>query len=239
MISSLGKILAAQGNKEWFDILIPLAIAAVYLIVSILRKKGETQQGGDAAEKPRSRPLDQSMRQKQQSRQNSYEDQSNPAAIRQAAQREFDEAKELARRQFDDRMERIREYEQNKPIGVPEAVWKKQIDNARMTVQREYDQAQQQAREEYLRVVGRLPAAPSPPARKTPPQPQKPVAVHSTPQQPPGPSQPAPVAPAHAGQKAKTVDVLAYHLSFTNDDLTKGILYSEILGKPLALREDA
>jgi hypothetical protein len=233
--------LAARGNKEWFDILVPLAIAAIYMIFSFLRKKSETQQqGGGAAEKPRSRPLDQSMRQKQL-RQNSYNAQSNPAAIRQAAQREFDEAKELARRQFNTRMERIREYEENKPMGVPDAVWEKQIDGARKTVQNEYEEAQQQAREEYQRIISRLPAAPSPPARKTPkPQPQKqPVAAYATPQPPAEPPHPTSAAPKPVAHQAKTADMLAFHLGFTKDDLTRGILYSEILGKPLALREDA
>lgn len=224
--------LAARDNKEWFDILVPLAIAAIYIIVSFLRKKGETQQGG-AAEKSPSRPIDQSMRQNQ-SRQNSYDAQSNPAVVRQAAQREFDEAKELARRQFSARMERILEYEQNKPMGVPDAVWEKQIENARKTVQNEYAEAQQQAREEYRRVVARLPAAPAPPARKVQKPPQQPIAAQPTSLQPP-PRHPKPAA----APQAAVVNGLAYSLSFAKDDLTKGILYSEILGKPLALRDDA
>ena len=224
MISSFDNILAARANKEWFDILIPLAIAAIYIIVSFLRKKGETQEGG-SAEKQRSRPPGQ-LRQQEQL---------NPAAICQAAQREYDEAKELAHRQFDDRMERIAEYEQNKPMGVPDAVWKQQIDNARKTVQQEYEQVQRQAREEYQRVISRLPAAPALPARKIPkPQQKQPVVTQSATPQPP----PAPAEPTQAAYKTEKADVLAYHLSFTKDDLTRGILYSEILGKPLALRED-
>jgi hypothetical protein len=224
--------LAARGDKDLFDILIPLAIAAIYAIVSILRKRSEKQQGGGSAQKQRSRPLDR-LRPQQHARPHPSDALSNPAAARQAAQREYDAAKELARRQFEARMQRIREYEQNRPMGVSDAVWKKQIDGARKTVRLEYEDAQQQARDEYLRVAGRWPEQPAPPARKAPkPQPKQPVA---------GPSgaEPFKPAPVHAARQAEALEALAYHLSFSKDDLTRGILYSEILGKPLALREDA
>jgi hypothetical protein len=210
------------------------------MVVAILRKKGENQQGGGAAEKQRPRPLDQFRRQKQSQR-NQHNTHADPAAARMAAQREFDEAKELARRQFNGRMERIHEYEQKKPMDVYDTVWKQQIDNARKTVQHEYEHAQEQAREEYQRVLSRLPAAPPPPARKIPKsQPKQPVAVRpTTPQPQPKPSQSAPTTPTHSVPVPQTaaVNALAYHLSFTKDDLTRGILYSEILSKPLALRE--
>jgi hypothetical protein len=241
--------LAARGNKEWFDILVPLAIAAIYIIVSVLRKKGETQQGGGEAEKPHPRPVDQSARQTQ-SRRSSYNSPENPVVIRQTALREYDAAKKIARQQFDDRMERIREYEENKPAGVPDEVWKKQIDNARKTVQNEYQNSQQQAQEEYQRVLSRLPTAPSPPARKiqkTQPNQQPVIAKQPTMARPVAYEQAAPqeksfrhetTAPISNAHRAEPTKVLAYHLSFTKDDLTRGILYSEILGKPLALRDD-
>ena len=167
-------------------------------------------------------------------------DQTRVLALRQRAQREYDEAKELARRQYSGRMERIQEYENNKPPDVPDAVWQKQIENARKTVEQEYQNAQEQARQEYRRLTGQLPAA-QPPVRK--PQRQRPVPV-----QPAKSPEPRPVAaqtqaastsahqPSHHAEPAK---VLAYHLSFAKDELTRGILYSEILGKPLALRDEA
>jgi hypothetical protein len=242
--------LAARGEKEWYDILLPIVIAIIYMVFSALRKKSENQQGGRTVQKQPSRPINQSPR-SQQSRQSSHGAQNNTAVVRQAAQREYEEAKEIARRQFTTRMERISEYEQNKPMGVPDSVWQKQIENARQTVQREYQEAQQEAREEYQRVISQLPAAaPAPPVQKIrKPQPPVPAAAaQSTIAQPP----PSPKSPEPQPQQPQAADaiaavhhhhgpakVLAHHLSFAKDDLVRGILYGEILGKPLALREDA
>jgi hypothetical protein len=222
-------LLAAKGERDWLEVLIPLAFAIIYAIAVALKKRSAKQQGGGTAEKQRSRPFVQLKLQKQ-SRQTYHETLSSSAMARETAQRQYDAAQESARRQFEGRMQRIHEYEQNRPMGVSDAIWKKQIDSARQTVRLEYEDAQQQARDEYMRVVGRWPEQPIPPARKAP-KPQ--LAV-----QPP-PKFPQPAAPGDAGPQAEALESLAYRLSFAKDDLVRGIVYSEILGKPLALREDA
>jgi hypothetical protein len=237
-------LLAANGEGDWTKIIGPIAIAAIYAIISLVnsaaKKQSEKQQGGTVDVKPRYRPLDEKQpeaapRQIQR-----------PAAqetfgLQETSKREYDLAKERAHRLYLDRMGRIEEYTNRKPLGVSDDVWQQQLDKARQTIKQEYEKAVQQAGEKYQRKVGRPVMVTPPPARKSP-KPVQPVttrnissdaAASETKKQ-----QQAPEVSVEVEQKSRpSAEIALYKLAFGRDDLEKAVVYSEVLGKPLALRD--
>jgi hypothetical protein len=217
--------LAAKREKNIFEILIPLIIFAVYALLAALKKKSDTRQGGGPA-KTQTRPSPQ-----QQHRAPSPQTRSTQ---QETVQQQYDKALEFARHRYDENLRRIQEFARRKPPDVPVAVWNDEIANARRTVEKEFQNIQEKLREDYFSATGGLPQVSQPPARKPTKhrRPPQPVPASTAPQfPPPEPQEPKP-------QASQLAEARPWHLPLGSNDLANGVIYSEILGKPLALRED-
>jgi hypothetical protein len=217
--------LAAKREKNIFEILIPLIIFAVYAILAALKKKSDTRQGGGPIKTP-TRPSPQ--------QQHGAPSPQFSAQGKKAVQQQYDKALEFARHQYNENLRRIQEYARRKPPDVSAAVWRDQIANARRTVDNEFQNIQEQLRQDYFRATGRVPQVAQPAVRKPTKhrRPPQPVPASTAPQfPPPEPQEPKP-------QASQLAEARPWHLPLGSNDLANGVIYSEILGKPLALRED-
>jgi hypothetical protein len=205
-------------NQDLMEIVIPVIIFLIYAVASLINSKLKKKTGPEepgTEERPNRGPA------------------RVPA---ETAQARYDEAIKAAQRQYAAKMQMIREYARANAPGREDATWKEQLETARQEVLAEFEDAKAQARKEFFYHTGHMPGEKAAVSEK----PKRAAPVQAAPE-PAVPSQPVAEVKEIKQVKSEQLPVLPADQLLINlksrDELAKAFIYSEILGKPLALRE--